>query len=351
MTGFRGDRAAARAALAGDPLPGGAGYAGELDGALIRDPLGRVPLFRDDGRAAFDPAALDDPAPVPAGELRRDGAVETLSLPDPEPLGERAAVEGLREALRGAVAAVEGDPAVALSGGVDSTLAALASDGPCYVVGRPDSADVRAAREAARLLDRDGDLRVVTAERADVERAATAVGDALGPLDPDPVDVSVAVALCLVAERAAADGADRLVVGQGADELFGGYEKVAEAAGDERLTADTVRGARDEVLASLPDQLARDGVVLRDAGVEPVVALLRDDVVAAALRLPASLLSGGRVGRKAGLRLAVRPFLPDRIAFRRKRAVQYGSGVGRLLDSLAREAGHDGPARIARYVA
>ncbi|MFC6730910.1 asparagine synthetase B, partial [Natronoarchaeum mannanilyticum] len=43
--------------------------------------------------------------------------------------------------------------------------------------------------------------------------------------------------------------------------------------------------------------------------------------------------------RKRALRLAAREFVPDRVAFREKKAVQYGSLAARELDRLAREAG------------
>jgi len=153
------------------------------------------------------------------------------------------------------------------------------------------------------------------------------------------MDLSIAIPLSLVAERAREDGHDRLAVGQGADELFGGYAKVAEAPGDPRVEADTVRGARDEVVGSLPGQLERDLRTVRATGVEPVAPLLSDGVVAAALALPGSaLVEGDR--RKAAFREAVAGWVPDAVAEREKTAMQYGSLVARELDRLARRAGY-----------
>jgi asparagine synthase (glutamine-hydrolysing) len=152
------------------------------------------------------------------------------------------------------------------------------------------------------------------------------------------MDLAIALPLFLVGERAAADGFDRLALGQGADELFGGYAKVAKAPEDPRVDADTIRGARRELLGTIPDQAERDVLALRAAGVEPVTPLLHDDVVAAALSLPGHLLVDGDE-RKVALREAARGVVPDSVRTADKKAVQYGTYVARELDRLARQAG------------
>jgi asparagine synthase (glutamine-hydrolysing) len=186
-------------------------------------------------------------------------------------------------------------------------------------------------------MGREGDLRVVELSPEDVKRAVPKVAEATGRTNA--MDVQIALPLFLAAERAASDGYDRLAVGQGADELFGGYAKVARAPEDPRVEAETVRGAVREVMGTLPDQLERDVLALRGAGVEPVAPLLDDRVVHSALRLPGHLLVDSRGERKKALRLAAREFVPDPVAFREKKAVQYGSLVARELDRLARQAG------------
>ncbi|WP_436927266.1 asparagine synthase-related protein [Halosimplex amylolyticum] len=326
----------------GDPFPGTAGFAGAVDGRVVRDVLGRQPVFTeaaDPTTWSFDPSALADPASVPAGHARSPAGDERVwSLPDQEPApDDSAAVRGVRDAVRSAIdeTGTEG-LAVAFSGGVDSAALAARLGAPLYVAGFPGSHDVEAARTAASTLGRD--LRVVELAHEDVERAIPRVVAATGRTNA--MDVSIALPLYLVAERAAADGFDRLAVGQGADELFGGYAKVARAPEDERVAADTVRGARREVVETLPAQLERDGLTLRGAGVEPVAPLLDDRVVAAALALSGPMLVTDRGERKWALRLAVREWVPDRVAFREKKAVQYGSLVSRELDRLARQAGY-----------
>jgi len=347
-----------------DPLVGTAGFAGALrvnrddaDETLVRDVLGRYPLFVDEtsGEWAPSPTDLSNARSFPAGHVRRPGDAElerVWTLPDPDPFAdERTTVAELRTAVRDGVDAAasaasgdddreDADVAVAFSGGVDSAVVASALDAagidaPLYAGGFPGSHDLDAARSAAHAMDRE--LRVVEFTVGDVERAVPRVARAIDR--PDAMAVQIALPLFLVAERAAADGYAHLAVGQGADELFGGYAKVARAPEDPRVDADTVRGARDEMLATLPDQLERDVLALRAAGVEPVAPLLHDRVVETALQLPGDALVDDRGERKRALRLAAREFVPDRVAFREKKAVQYGSLAARELDRLAREAG------------
>lgn len=335
------DPAVVRQALeSGNALPGTTGFAGELDGVLVRDVLGRFPLFSEADaptKSSIDPTDLEDPNPVPAGH-RRDhtGDERVWSLPRPDPFPTlHQAVSSVRSALLESIDDVESDPPVAFSGGVDSSIVATRFDGPLYVGGFEGSHDVKAALSSADALDRSGDLRIVGFEHNDLERAVPRIVTATGR--SNPMDVAIAIPLYLVAERVAADGHGRLALGQGADELFGGYAKVAKAPDDPRLEASTIRGATREVVATLPGQLERDVLVLRAAGVEPVLPLLHDRVVSSALRLDDEQLVRG-AERKVALRRAVN-FLPDAARKREKKAVQYGSLVSRELDRLARQAG------------
>lgn len=329
-----------------DPLPGGRGFAGRLpDGRLVRDVLGRYPLFveRAGGKWAFSPTELDDPVSFPAGHVDDE---RVWSLPDPPVFGtEDEALRELAGALEESLAIDAEGVAVAFSGGVDSAVVASRRDAPLYVVGFEGSHDIEAARESARAMGRE--LRIVECTHADVERAIPRVARATGRANA--MDVGIALSLFLVAERAVEDGFDRLAVGQGADELFGGYEKVVRA--DDRVAADSVRGATREVIAGLPDQLERDVLAIRAAGAEPVAPLLDDRVVRAALRLDGPMLAT-EGERKRLFRRAAREFVPSEVASRKKKAVQYGSLIARELDRLARQAGYKRrmDAHVTRYV-
>ncbi|MHC3438384.1 asparagine synthase C-terminal domain-containing protein [Natrialbaceae archaeon A-gly3] len=340
------DAQTVRTALeSGDPFPGTFGFAGEVDGRLVRDVLGRVPLFveRDvadpgDDEWAFSPEDLEDPVLFPAGSVAEGRErTQVWELPDLEAIADHdRAIDRVEEAIHTAVDAVEydrGDVAVAFSGGVDSALVAELLDAPCYVVGFPGSNDLEAARIAADAMGRD--LEVVELTHEDLERAVPTVARAIGRTNA--MDVGIALSLYLVAEAVAEDGYEALAVGQGADELFGGYEKVVHL--DHRVEAETTRGAVREQIATLPEQLPRDVCAIEATGLEPIAPFLHDSVVEAALRLPPELLADEEE-RKRALRRVSRAYLPTEVANRDKKAVQYGSLVARELDRLARQSGY-----------
>jgi asparagine synthase (glutamine-hydrolysing) len=343
-----------RSALADhDPLPGTGGFAGEIDtesdggtSTLLRDVLGRRPLFvaaDDPSEWAFSPTKLDNPTLLPAGHRldtsaeRVDESESVWTLPDPEPRAAEAAVERVRSAVREQIRAVDSDGlAVAFSGGVDSAVvAAGVPDAPLYVVGFEGCHDIAAARDAAEAMDRE--LHVVEITHDDIREAVPEVVAATGRANP--MDVNIAVPLYLVGRRVAADGYDRLALGQGADELFGGYAKVVDPETDDRVAAETVRDARRETVESLPAQLPRDVLTLRSVGVEPVTPFLHDDVIEAALELPGSAIAT-ESERKIALRRAAAGLVPDSVRMADKKAVQYGTYVSRELDRLARQAGY-----------
>jgi len=132
----------------GDPFPGTVGFAGAVDGEIVRDVLGRVPVFtdRDDPTAwSYDSSVFADPDPVPPGHVRsRTDEERVWSLPNPEPVtDDRAAVRAVRQAVEESLDSTSAEGlAVAFSGGVDSAALAARLDAPLYVVGFPEEGQV-----------------------------------------------------------------------------------------------------------------------------------------------------------------------------------------------------------------
>lgn len=332
------------------PLSGLNGFAGQLpDDRLVRDVLGREPLFVDGEQWARSAEALADPTRFPPGSVGLPGESPTpvLSLPSSTPKAREEAITALESAVGSALNQLPDTTPVGFSGGLDSSLIAAYTNGPCYVVGVSEAPDIEAARSGASEIDRD--LREIPLTLDALRESVPVVAKAAGTTNP--IDVAIALGLYHLGRRIEADGFDTIALGQGADELFGGYEKVANAPTDDRVIADSILGARDEVLETIPRQAARDVQVLRAAGVEPIMPYLDDAVVTAALDLPEELLVSDGV-RKTGLRNVAGSHLPQSLLEREKKALQYGSRISRELDRMARQAGYKRrePNHVRRYI-
>ncbi|MGB3943245.1 MAG: asparagine synthase-related protein, partial [Methanothrix sp.] len=196
----------------------------------------------------------------------------------------------------------------------------------CVVAGVEGSHDLRRAREVAQELDLSLEAAVI-----DPGRIEEALGQVLAVIPrADPVDGSIAATLYFVAEWAKDHGYERILAGQGADELFGGYARYLDS---EDLASDLERD-----FLGLPDQAARDQAVAALFGVRFSLPYLDVRVVRAAIAIPPQEKVRDGV-RKRPLREVAALHLPEEIAYREKKAMQYGSGVMREMKRLARRRG------------
>ncbi len=235
------------------------------------------------------------------------------------------------------------DCAVLFSGGVDSSLitALAARHVPgitLITVGFSGSNDVKWAPDAAQLLGMENNLILKIIDLDDVESTIPRVMEALETADP--MAISLGVPLYIASTKAKSRNIDLLLAGQGADELFGGYHRYKEiikkstASLHEAIVADVSRLPRRDIL--------RDNTVAEAAGIKLAAPFLDPDVVELALSIPAVLkvreFDGELVGKYI-LRRAAESVVPAEIAWRDKKAMQYGSGVWAGLGRLARQAG------------
>ena len=323
------------------------------DGSFVaaRDPVGIKPLYwaRDNGRtlfasemAAFDVEQQPRVEVFPPGHYwmpetgleRFAPAVSGNGAEPPE-----ADVERQREETRAVlIAAVArqmmGDVPVGvfLSGGLDSTLVAaiasryLAQRGErlqTFAVGTEGSPDLLAARTAAEYLQTDHHERVYTAREA--LRAVPAVVRAIEHFDPSLV--RSAVPNFLLAEMTARH-VKVVLTGEGADELFAGYEYLREFRDPDRLHDEITRTV--EGLHNL--NLQRCDRVTMAHGLEARVPFLDREVIEFALRLPpeAKLAAPGQPEKRL-LREAFAGWLPDELLWRPKSQFGDGSGAASVL--------------------
>jgi asparagine synthase (glutamine-hydrolysing) len=233
--------------------------------------------------------------------------------------------------------------AVLFSGGVDSSLiTALAlrhvPEIPLITVGFPGSNDVKWASAAAQLLGVENSLILKMIDLDDVRSTIPCVMEALETADP--MTISLGVPLYIACTEAKNKNIDLLLAGQGADELFGGYHRYKEIAQEgasalhEAIAADVARLPRRDIL--------RDNTVAEVAGIKLAAPFLDPDMVELALSIPAELKVrevGGELVGKYILRRAAESVVPAEIAWRDKKAMQYGSGVWAAMGKLARQAG------------
>lgn len=260
------------------------------------------------------------PCEVPPGAVVCGGLRRGEVRPDPPPMP-------LEEAIQTAVRLRRDGGMVALSGGVDSALIAAMAELPAIAVGMEGCPDHAAAVEVAKRLGIE--LEVVTIVEREVEDAIPPILRAIPSCTP--LEAGIAATLFFVARGAAQSGCGRVLTGQGADELFGGYRRYLHTpALEEDLRKD---------FAALGMQVSRDQAIagLFDAWFS--LPYLDARVVGAAQAIPAQerIVHGIR---KFPLRQIAQCYLGRELAFREKKAMQYGSGIWKCIRKIARRAGY-----------
>jgi asparagine synthase (glutamine-hydrolysing) len=313
---------------------GSAGFYG------ARDPLGTRGLWAlktgpAAGSMASDYRLLRGGVLQPSGAVYANGrARKTPAKPKKSPAprsfeeaaGELAALvdASVRRRVRG-----QRRVAVSFSGGLDSSLLAVVAARHAEVVlcsaFAPGSRDERQSERAANLLG----LRLETAildEEAVSKRSREAE---LPPGEATVMDKALWCIYSVTSELAKKNKARTIILGQLADELFGGYMKYAIKA-------------REEGAATAERMMAADVKACAERG------FIRDEAACSAsceVRFPyaddaiASFASGLPLGykikdgeRKAVLRAASRELgLPEELAAAPKKAAQFSSGAAKLL--------------------
>lgn len=244
----------------------------------------------------------------------------------------------IRSALESAVlkAISAGHAGILFSGGLDSSvLAAIAKKrNPStilYVAGIDGSGDLKAAREnAARLgmklvevvLDDEALLQLLEKTR-----------EITGERELMKLELGIVLLACCM--KAREDGVGLLLSGLGAEELFLGYHAHLKsyAAGDD------LEALRKKELDGLYEKdIRRSEMIASHCNVKLALPFLDEGVVKAVLSVPAKEnFKNGE--NKAVLRAVARRMrLHESICAKRKKAMQYGSGVhGRLIRILRKK--------------
>ncbi|HEY6283280.1 MAG TPA: asparagine synthase C-terminal domain-containing protein [Nitrososphaerales archaeon] len=233
----------------------------------------------------------------------------------------------VERSVKNAVAGEE-KVAVAFSGGLDSSVVAACAKRHVKIVGcsafSRDSRDETRARDAARDLGIELVTTSITKEAVSIELTGIEL-----PFEPTLMDRSLWCLYSLVSKSARSAGARVILLGQLADELFGGYAKYEEAF---RVNGEE---AAKSMMESDVKEYAQRGRIRDFAAcvkwVQPKLPFEGREVVDFGLSLPVSYKIREGV-RKAILRTAaIVVGVPEELASTPKKAAQYSSGIQKLV--------------------
>jgi len=311
---------------------------------LFRDPIGIRPLYYSPGgffaseKKVLWAIGEKEAIAVKPGEMvvisrkgiKKKRLMKPMEPPCKRELDEKSGIKVLMRSLDCSVRMRVGKrTGVLFSGGLDSSMTALLasrySDVVLYTAGVEGSQDLEWARKVSEALGLELKERVFTKE--DVEEALPRVMFAIE--EPNPMNLAIGIPLYFATKAASKDGVKVLLSGQGADELFGGYAKYLKEP-----------ALMNQDILKLGDRnLARDDKIAMLNGVEGRYPFLSLPLVWAALSIPVELKIRDGVRKYILRRTAEELGLPDEVAWREKKAAQYGSGAQKILEKMAKERG------------
>jgi asparagine synthase (glutamine-hydrolysing) len=157
-----------------------------------------------------------------------------------------------------------------------------------------------------------------------------------------PVDMAIGVTLWFICETAKEQGYTRILSGQRADELFGGYHRYTNLN-----THDEIAQLFKKDWLTLHHQNLRDQTIAQAHGGWLSMPYLDARIVSAAHEIaPSDHLKNGI--RKYQLRREALRYLPREIACHDKKAMQYGTGIANEIKKIAKQHGFG--SRVSEYL-
>jgi len=268
-------------------------------------------------------------------------------------------IELLREAIRNEIGN-ESKIGVVLSAGIDSTLIAILANEftevTAYTCGIKNSKDIEYAEKLKGRIEFE--IKILELNSRDVEDSLPKIINAIR--DRNPVKVSVEVPFYYASKNAHKDSIRVMLCGQGADELFCGYRRYIDI-----LAKDGYRGVENAIKSDFDNlwnkQLNYDLAVCSLNNITLKFPYMNEKFSNYAMSIPVELkiresdefdcfdlINDKRFIRKYILRKIAREVgVPPFILNRKKRAAQYGSGVWKIMERIARRKNFKERARKA----
>ena len=311
---------------------------------LVRDHLGQKPLYYVHNPevivAATERNALEslgfeaEAAPKNAILYLSYGEKRVYKIPEKS---DEEVIEDLDEAADRVLALLRvsvearlkkaGRVVLGFSGGLDSALLAKIASNlkeiKVLCLGLGGSRDLEWGAKAANLLGLDAELYEVDAE--DVEEACNRL---LAYRSFSTLDLSIGVGVELLARRAREEGYQTLILGQLADELFGGYMRYQRALLAKGL--DAAQNLMREDITSAEKGLERDEYASAPY-VDLSLPYASKPLVNYALNIHPKLKVDERVRKMVLRRVAEKLNLPKEIVEAPKKALQYSTGIAKVI--------------------
>jgi asparagine synthase (glutamine-hydrolysing) len=328
---------------------------------VTRDPLGLKPVFigsrnglvavASDRKALWAIGIREATTLPPGGCLKASPEKSTVESPEPQLSTSQALRHEQvksRDLLRLLVESVSiqtaGLDAIAagFSGGLDSTvLAKIAKDAGVdtllVTVGVGKTAEMSVAESTADAIG----LPIVT-KQFSTNDVAEALDRVLWLVEePSLMKVSIAMAIQWTAHIAQENGRSVVMLGQGSDELFGGYNRFATILGErgakacEEAISESVRDAHEV-------NFQRDEQAVSPLRAELRLPFATQRITESASRVPLTMKvrSPSDNLRKWILRdVALELGISSVIALRPKKAIQHASGVEKAIREIAKKRG------------
>jgi len=233
--------------------------------------------------------------------------------------------------------------AVAFSGGLDSTVIAFLAkkfgvEVHLVSVSLKNQPEIEHAKKAAEALNLPLHIHLYS-EKA-VEKVLPKVLWLIE--DANPVKTSIGIPVFWTAEKTSKMGFRVMLAGQGADELFGGYKRYLNdyVQYGEEFVQKTIF---NDVVGMYENNFERDSKICNFHNVELRLPFAAYQLAKFAAKLPLQLKieSPNNMLRKTVLRKMAEDIgLPRFIVKKPKRAIQYATGVNKIIKKLAKKKGY-----------
>lgn len=224
------------------------------------------------------------------------------------------------------------------SGGIDSAFLAVILKKisletglkvKLYVVGNPLSKDIEYAKKIAQDIDLPLKIQTITPEVV-----ADNINDVLKAIeDTNRMKLGVGMTIYLASKMMREDGIKVALSGQGADELFAGYNRYIQ-----HIENHDYEGLNQELIHDITNiyhvNLERDDAASMANSVELRVPYMDTELIRLGMTIPPEykIRSPEDTLKKYILRDAALDYgVPEYAALRPKKAAQYGSGIDKIL--------------------